>query len=119
MINRKELDEIMLSFPQGVPVEVIRPWQHGESETVEKIWGCLVGAVLTEGSTPEVLGLSIRRRKTASWLDKPVTHRLLYDASRKKQMSPDALKQLAETRIKRNQNECIRIVYMFIIHLPL
>jgi hypothetical protein len=53
---------------------------------------------------------SIQRRKTASWLDKPVTHQMLYDASRKKQMSPDALEQLAEMRIRRNQNKCISVL---------
>ena len=53
---------------------------------------------------------SIQHRKTASWLEKPITHKMLYDASRKKQMSPDALDQLAEMRIRRNQIKCISVL---------
>jgi hypothetical protein len=53
---------------------------------------------------------SIQRRKTASWLDKPITYQMLYDASRKKKMSLDALEQLAEMRIRRNQNKCISVL---------
>jgi len=135
MKNRKELDEIMISFPQGVPIGHLENWKMKEKKMSPT--DCSRFDVCSANLCPLDPGLSlavwfsdesicvshqhskhrwikkqrsIQRRRTASWLDKPVTHQMLYDVSRKKQMSPDALEQLAEMRIRRNQNKCINVL---------
>ena len=41
---------------------------------------------------------SIQRRKTASWLEKPITYQMLYTASRKREVKPETLERLKTMR---------------------
>ena len=47
---------------------------------------------------------SIQRRQTTSWIDRPVTFSQLFDASRKKSVSPATLKRLKSMR-EQNQTQ--------------
>ncbi len=45
---------------------------------------------------------SIQRRRTACWLDRPVTYQQLYDASRPRQMTDEQRRNIAE-RLKQSR----------------
>jgi hypothetical protein len=51
---------------------------------------------------------SIVRRQTTSWLNRPISHKELVDASRKKTVSSDLLERLEIIR-QRNQNKCCEV----------
>ena len=46
MKNRKELDAVMLSFPGGLPVDGLKPWERGSDPEVRSK---VTSAIFTEG----------------------------------------------------------------------
>jgi len=51
---------------------------------------------------------SIQRRQTASWLERPITYQMLFDASRKREVKPETLERLKTMR-ERIQNKCCEV----------
>jgi len=51
---------------------------------------------------------SIQRRKTASWLEKPITFQMLSDASRKRVVTPETIERLKSMR-RRKQMRCCNV----------
>lgn len=53
MKNRPEIEDVMMFYPRGIPIQGLKAWTKGEPEHLQSIRGRVDGAIMTAGLTPD------------------------------------------------------------------